>query len=133
MAKFFMKKETEEWINIANEELIAAKHLEKLNLYRMVCYHCQQFIEKAIKAFLVEKDIEFYRTHNILDLKNMVSALGVEIPLTNEEAVFLNSIYRSRYPAGLGLLPYGEPDKSDAEKALNCANKIRDWIINKLQ
>jgi len=128
-----MKKETAEWISIANEELIAAKHLIKLDLYRMVCYHCQQFVEKSIKAFLVEKDIEFYRTHNILDLKNMIISLGVEIPLTNEDAIFLNSIYRSRYPAGLGLLPYGEPDKKDAEKALDCANKIHDWLDKNLQ
>jgi len=123
-----MKKETAEWISIANEELMAAKYLEKLNLPRMVCYHCQQFVEKAMKAFLVEKDIEFHRTHNILDLKNMIVALGVDIPLNNDEAIFLNSIYRSRYPAGLGLLPYGEPNKKDCEKALDCATKMSDWL-----
>lgn len=86
-----MKKETAEWISIASEELMAAKHLEKLNLHRMVCYHCQQCVEKALKAFLVEKDKEFQRTHNILDLKNMVVASGVDIPLTNDEAVFLKN------------------------------------------
>jgi len=44
-----------------------------------------------MKAFLVEKDKEFQRTHNILDLKNMVVASGIDIPLTNDEAVFLKN------------------------------------------
>lgn len=122
-----MKKETIEWIKIAIEEFDAAQHLYEIHLYRMVCYHCQQYVEKIMKAFLVEKDIEFHRTHNILDLKNILSEIGIEIPLKNEESIFLNSIYRSRYPAGLGLLPYGDPNEEDAKKAIDCAKKIKEW------
>jgi len=68
------------------------------------------------------------QTHNILDLCIILRELGNNPPLSEEESVFLTSIYRSRYPAGLGLLPSGEPSKSDAEKALRCASKIRWWF-----
>ena len=44
-----------------------------------------------------------------------------ESPLSEEDAVFLNSVYRARYPAVLGLLPTGEPTKKDAERALHSA------------
>jgi len=40
-----MKKETEEWLKIAFEDYDAAKCLFERELYRMVCYHCQQAVE----------------------------------------------------------------------------------------
>jgi HEPN domain-containing protein len=54
-----MKRETEEWIKIAKEELQAAEHLFETSLYRMVCYHAQQAVEKIFKAILTKKEIEF--------------------------------------------------------------------------
>ena len=37
-----MKREAEEWIRIAEEDLRAAVQLMQVPLYRMVCYHAQQ-------------------------------------------------------------------------------------------
>lgn len=123
-----MKRETKEWINIAEEDLQSAEHLLEASLFRMVCYHAQQTVEKILKAILTEHEIEFSRTHNILDLRNAAKVIGQEAPLTDEEAIFLNSIYRVRYPATLGLLPAGEPTKEDAERALHIAREMREWL-----
>lgn len=123
-----MKRGTEEWIKIAMEELQSAEYLYERSLFRMVCYHAQQTVEKILKAVLTEHEIEFSRTHNILDLRNAVKEIGHEAHLGDEEAVFLNSIYRVRYPADLGLLPIGEPTREDADQALNIALKMRDWF-----
>ncbi len=123
-----MKKETKEWLKIALEDLEAAECLMDKGLFRMVCYHSQQAVEKTLKALLTEKEIEFRRTHNIIDLKNAVIATGYKIDITEEEAVFLNSIYRARYPAALGLLPDGEPQRIDAEKALSIAKRFSSII-----
>ena len=87
-----MKKETKEWFKIALEDLEAAECLMDKGLFRMVCYHSQQAVEKTLKA------------------------------------VFLNSIYRARYPAALGLLPDGEPQRIDAEKALSIAKRVSSII-----
>lgn len=123
-----MKKETEEWIKIAAEDLLSAVYLFEKSIFRMVCYHAEQTVEKILKAVLTENEIEFSRTHNILDLQNAVKSIGHEAPIGDEEAIFLNSIYRARYPADLGLLPSGEPTKEDAEKALRIAQKMRQWV-----
>lgn len=127
-----MKRETEEWLKIAFEDFKAAESLFEDGLYRMVCYHCQQAVEKSMKAVLVEHGIAFQRTHNIIDLKNAVNNLGYAIDLSEEDAVFLNSVYKSRYPSALGLLPSGEPIQADAEKALSIT-KIIFKISEKLK
>jgi HEPN domain-containing protein len=125
-----MKKETEEWLRIAEEEFVSAQILLKEGVFRMVCYHAQQAAEKVLKAVLTERDIEFSRTHNILDLKNGVQKLGYEVELTTEDSMFLNSIYKSRYPVHLGLLPTGDPTSDDAKLALAIAEKMVGFAQN---
>jgi len=93
-----MRGETEEWLKIAHEDYRSAERLFEEGLYRMVCYHSQQTVEKILKAVLTEREIDFVRTHNILDLRNTAIKLGYEIKLSDEDSVFLNSVYRSRYP-----------------------------------
>ena len=128
-----MKKEAEEWAKIGIEDFQSAKHLFEKDLFRMVCYHAQQTVEKLAKAILVQNDIGVPRTHNLLDLNNAVKSLGYSLPLSDEDAVFLNSIYRSRYPFDAGLLPYGEPTQEDAKKALELAKNITIWFREKLK
>lgn len=123
-----MKKESKEWIKIAIEELQSAEYLFEKSLYRMVCYHAQQAVEKILKAILTEHETEFSRTHNILDLRNAVEKIGYRTPIIDEDAIFLSSIYRARYPSDLGLLPSGEPTKEDADKALTLAKGIVNWL-----
>jgi len=43
---------------------------------------------------------------------------------TLEEIVFIDSIYRGRYPAEAGLFPLGEPSNKDAEKTVSIAKRI---------
>lgn len=123
-----MRKETEEWIKIAGEDLQSAGYLLEKSVYRMACYHAQQTVEKFLKAILVEKEIDIPRIHNLLDLNNAAKKLGYETSLSDEDAVFLNSIYRSRYPLDTGLLPWGEPTEKDAIKALDIAKNISGWF-----
>lgn len=123
-----MKSETEEWLKISQEEYESAMVLLEKGLNRMVCYHAQQSVEKILKAILTERDIDFSRTHNILDLRNAVHSVGYEIQLTDEDSIFLNSIYRSRYPSAIGLIPSGEPTRADAEKAIDIARIVIESI-----
>lgn len=119
-----MKLETREWIKIAEEEVTSADLLFENEIYRMVCLHSQQAVEKILKALLTEYDIEFKRTHNIVDLLALLKAQGLTVNLNHEEAGFLNAIYRSRYPSDAGLIPRGEPMKEDASKALALAKRV---------
>lgn len=49
-----MKLETKEWLRIAEEELAAAELLMENGIYRMVCLHGQQAVEKTLKAVLTD-------------------------------------------------------------------------------
>ena len=84
--------------------------------------------EKCLKALIVDRDIEIPRTHNILDLNNAAKKLGYAVNVTDEDAVFLSSIYRARYPSDAGLLPLGEPIEQDAERALKIAREMAGWM-----
>lgn len=123
-----MRKEAEAWLKIAAEDLQAAEALFERRLYRMVCFHAQQSVEKICKALLADREVDFPRTHNILDLNNAISKIGLSAVIADDEAVFLNSIYRARYPSEAGLLPQGEPLEQDAVRALaiarNTASKM---------
>jgi len=119
-----MRKEAEEWLRIASEDLDSADALMERKLFRMVCYHSQQTVEKVLKALMSEHEIDIPRVHNLIDLRSIAARLGYETGLTEEDSLFLNSIYRFRYPATLGLLPEGEPNETDAEKALAIASRV---------
>ena len=90
-------------------------------------FHAQQTVEKVLKSLLAEREIEIPRVHNLLDLRNSARKLGYATNLSDEEAIFLNTIYRWRYPPDLGLVPSGEPTEIDAQRALSIARAIADW------
>jgi len=87
-----MRKEAEQWLKIAKEELQSAEYLFEKRRFRMVCYHSQQAVEKVLKSLLSEHEVDVPRVHNLLDLNNAIKRLGYESGLTDEEVIFLNSI-----------------------------------------
>ena len=120
----YMRKTTEAWIKDAKEELESAKILYDYKKYRGVCYHSQQCVEKGLKALILEKGKKPGRIHDIVELLNKTEKLGYRIGLPIDDAVFLNSIYKGRYPTEEGLLPQGEPTKVDAERAIATAKTL---------
>ena len=60
-----------EWLKYSQNDLISAKHLFN-NLYpkqtEVACYLSQQSAEKALKGYLIFKDIEPPKTHNLIEL-----------------------------------------------------------------
>ncbi|HPD18039.1 MAG TPA: HEPN domain-containing protein [Candidatus Goldiibacteriota bacterium] len=62
-----MKELTCEWINKAEEDYIIAIRESRTEpvIYNAVCFHCKQSVEKYLKAYLQEMNIEFEKTHDI--------------------------------------------------------------------
>ena len=77
-----------------------------------------------LKALLIEKGLKPARTHDVVDLSRTVREAGWPFGMEMEDAVFLNSVYRGRYPAEEGLLPHGEPTREDAERAVGAAERV---------
>jgi len=114
----YMRKVTNSWIKDVEEELDSAVILFDHEKYRGACYHSQQCVEKGLKTLILESGGKPKKIHDIIELLNIVREMGWDIDLTIDDAVYLNSIYKGRYPTEEGLLPHGEPSKKDAEKAI---------------
>ena len=124
----YMRKATSARVRDAEEELESATVLYDHKRYKSACYHGQQSVEKGLKAIIIEKGKRPDKTHDIVELYNTVKAMGVDPGLSIEDAVYLNSIYRGRYPTEDGLLPHGEPSQSETDGALSAARRLVETL-----
>ena len=55
------------WLQKANNDIIAAQRLIELEpiIADYACFHCQQSIEKSLKAFLIYQGRDIKKTHDI--------------------------------------------------------------------
>jgi HEPN domain-containing protein len=121
---FYMREAIAEWLKQANDELNMAEYLLEGRFFRGSCFHSQQSIERSIKARLLKEGWELERIHSIGRLITIGEKYNIKINLSDEEVVFIDHIYRGRYPAETGLLPLGEPSEAEAQKAISIAKKI---------
>lgn len=112
----------EEWVGKADEDFLAASALDPDLLASVVCFHCQQSIEKYLKAALARCGAPAHRTHNLIVLNDMVAehdrgfaGLYDELSILNPYSVVV------RYP---GV----EVTSQDAKHALQAASRLRERI-----
>lgn len=120
----YMKNAVKEWLKQAEDEVNMADYLFGGGFLKGACYHAQQSIEKTIKAMLLAKGWELEKVHSLERLSAITKDYKIRLTFSDEEVVFIDSIYRGRYPAEAGLLPYGEPSRTDAQKAIKIAKRI---------
>ena len=129
------RKELEEqvfkWIEIAEEDLILAKHAFTLasNIpYRLIGFHSQQCAEKYLKAFLVSKLIDFPYTHSI---EVLVKLTPPEFDLLNKlTGAFELTDYAvaKRYPGEFKNLT-----RESAERAVQLAELTKQVMTQMLE
>lgn len=129
----YMRHAIQEWLKHSEEELSMAEYLLNGGYFKGACYHAQQSIEKSIKARLLKKGWQLEKTHSIERIVAIGRDYKIKINLSDEEIVFIDNIYRGRYPAEAGLLPLGEPSGGDAEKAFNIAKRILKGVQRELK
>ena len=54
------------------------------------CFHAQQAVEKALKAVLAIKHIDFRRTYDLEELANVLADIGIASPFAPREFRRLN-------------------------------------------
>jgi HEPN domain-containing protein/predicted nucleotidyltransferase len=120
----YMRKATEAWMREVAEEARMARLLTEGRFFRGACLHSQQTVEKGLKALILERGERPPRTHDVVELFNRVGALGYRFAMSIDDLVFLNSVYRGRYPTDEGLLPHGEPTEGEAQQAVQTAERF---------
>jgi HEPN domain-containing protein len=92
-------KYIEQWLEKAEHYLIAAQLIIEIQpiILDIACFHCQQAVEKFLKAFLVSQKQDFPKTHNLDLLLKMCTDIspaleGIDLLNLEDFAV------RGRYP-----------------------------------
>ncbi|HDY74887.1 MAG TPA: HEPN domain-containing protein [Candidatus Marinimicrobia bacterium] len=125
-------KKNNPWLEFATEDYETIQSLQNTNLYRSICFHAQQTVEKILKAYLFSIDSHILRIH---DISQLFLETGLDLPneMTQKDLEFLSSIYiETRYPPDIGLLSTGNPDKIDANRAIKNAEILFNFILNNL-
>lgn len=124
-----MKKDTELWLQYADENLKSAGILLDSGLYNPSLQNSQQAVEKYLKALLIEKAAGLTRTHSIRELSGLVSDLGAQLTMSDDDIDLLDSIYLpSKYPA-FSVLPRFMPDQSICKHTLEIAQFVRQEVL----
>lgn len=71
-----------EWLRRASSSLVRASDepTRPEVLFDDLCFDAQQAAEKALKALLVQRQVDFPKTHSIAELLTRVAAQGLSVP-----------------------------------------------------
>jgi HEPN domain-containing protein len=118
------------WIAKAEEDLTAAERLIGLDdsLAAVVCFHAQQAVEKLLKALLVFAGVPLARTHDVIQLAQLLPGdLALPVPLADLAPLNRYAV-EARYPIG------EEPISSEeAQVAIAASRRVRAAAIKALE
>jgi len=122
--------DTRAWLRRANRDLRTAAHVMTAEppLLDAAVFHCQQAVEKAMKALLVWHDLPFRKTHNLEELgaaclrfdQTLDAFVALAAPLTEYA-------WKFRYPGELL-----EPSETEAREALQIARDVYDAVAERI-
>ena len=129
------ENEFKEWIAFARIDYESAKYLNGAPFHprplNVICYHCQQAAEKAVKALIVYFGSQggMPKVHDISFLLNQIKNIvqenkGIDIDHKLMETADSLSKYgvAPRYPNEI------EVDENHVKKALSDSETILDWV-----
>lgn len=118
---------TKEWVEKADHDLGSAKviYLHLPDYFDTIAFHCQQAVEKYIKAILFFNEIEFQRSHDLIYLLELLSGKIVIDERWYKIAVSLNNYsVQIRYPNTIIKL-----SKEEIESSIQIAEDFRKFAI----
>ena len=119
----------DEWLKYAENDLkvvhiLAAHYPLQLEI---ICYHCQQAAEKALKAFLLANDCDPPRTHSLENLVDLCRNILADFDDITTDCEYLNPFsVQPRYPFGFDLT------EEDAITSIYKCERIVEFVRNKV-
>ena len=126
--KRFPPDDPREWMNRARSNLALAKNRIPEAYLEDLCFEAQQAAEKAIKAVLIRRGIEFPYVHDLNRLLALLEEAGEKIPETIRKAESLTTYaITTRYPSA------GNPiSLQEYREALEIAEAVFQWAEERL-
>ncbi len=91
-------------------------------------FHCQQAVEKSLKAFLVWHDVVFRKTHSLEELGRRCCEIDAALTgLVDEAAPLTEYAWAFRYPGAAS-----DPEEIEARDALRLALAVAAAIVARL-
>ena len=118
-----------EWIVLADQDEASARFLLGMRPMplEVICFHCQQSVEKSLKALMAKHGMEIPRTHDLLELLDLIVSLAPNAASLESMLLNLNDFsVVVRYPSHVSL------EEQDAIKALEDVNTIRNFLAKLL-
>ena len=117
-----------EQIRFAKSDLTTAKHMfDNVNPreIEISCYHAQQCAEKSLKAYLISKNVDPPRTHDLVELSNLCIIHDSGFSTMQQYCAFLNPYgVHVRYPNELLV------DDFITKVAIENAQKVFEFCDN---
>jgi len=121
-----MKKDTRPWIRKAEADFKAASLILREDLNDAVCFHCQQCIEKYLKAMLVELGLPVPKTHDLGRLRALLVPIYPAMKRYRRGMLFLTTFaVETRYPGESAT-------KRDAAATMRWTESIRLEVRTRL-
>jgi len=118
-----------EWIEKAEGDYFTAQRefrVRKSPNYDAVCFHCQQSVEKYLKAFLLEHQVVFPKTHSLIELLELCLPVDVTFELQRDLMIKLERYaVHYRYPGQ-------SADRDEAKAALKALKLLRRMVRDRL-
>lgn len=126
-----LKPKVDDWIEKGDHDLGSAKiifqHIPEY--FDTVAFHCQQAVEKYLKALLVLYSVEFPRTHDLPFLLELLSRKRKVETIQFDKSIVLNNFAIDiRYPEKIILL-----SKEELTEAIEIAQYFREFAIEIIQ
>lgn len=119
-----------EWFEKADEdELLARAGLKEKASPSGICFLSQQMAEKYLKGLIVFHNQKFSKVHDLLELEKILIHFEPDIKNYEENMDLLNRYYiETRYPGD-----YSEFTLEEAKNALEAAQRIKDFVLEKVK
>lgn len=125
-----LRQQIYKWIEIAEEDLLIAKHAFELKSnvpYRIIGFHAQQSAEKYLKALLVSRLIDFPYTHSIEFLLKLCPAEYNLQKRLADTHVLTDYAVAKRYPSEFQKL-----SREEAIESIALAEKVKSVVLELL-
>ena len=120
----------QEWIDLANSDISTARFIMQMRPLplEIIGFHCQQAMEKLLKAYLVLHDSEPERTHELPALLKRCMAIDPDfVKLSDACSDLTDYSVKTRYPYRIAL------DESKIARALAQAESSCAYILQKMR
>ena len=117
-----------EWMEYASEDLAAAAALLGQGVcLNTVCFHCQQTIEKSLKAYLLFVSGQNMDGHNLSWLIRQACRFNSEFGRFISKTALFNSYYiECRYPSD----NWENPDRDMIDRNIGVTREIYEYICS---